>query len=106
MRVTVAHNKSREEAKRAVDGAVERLLTPDGAGPVKISNVQKSWDGSTLNFSLKAGMAMFSAPIRGWIEVTDTHVTIDADLPALLSKFVSEKKIEAGVQSRVRALLT
>ncbi len=106
MRVTVSHNKQKQEAVQAVDGAIERLLLPGGAGPVKLRNVQKRWDGDTLHFSFNATMAFFSSPIRGFVQVSDRDITIDADLPSMLTRFVPEQRIEDGVRQRVRGLLT
>jgi hypothetical protein len=106
MRVTVSHTKPKQDAIQAVDGAIERLLLPGGSGPVKLRDVQKRWDGDTLHFSFNASMAFFSSPIRGFAQVTDRDITIDVDLPPMLTKFISPERIEDGVRSRVRGLLT
>jgi hypothetical protein len=106
MRVTVAHNKTRAEAVKAVNDAADRIFRESLPGPLKITNPQKSWAGDQLNFSLTASLMGMTSPIKGFILVTDRDITIEADLPALLTMLFPEKKIEAEAEKRVRGLLT
>ena len=73
--------------------------------PVTIANPQKSWNGSVLTFSLTAKMGFLSNPISGTVEVTDSDVTVDADV-GMLSKLFSAEKLRATVETRIRGLLT
>jgi hypothetical protein len=74
--------------------------------PVKIVDQAKHWDGSTMHFSFTGKMGVFTAPLRGTVIVTDKDVTIEAELPALLKSFIPEKQLEAGLEQRVKGLLT
>jgi Putative polyhydroxyalkanoic acid system protein (PHA_gran_rgn) len=104
MRVTVSHNKSREEVVRAVDRSFDDLVGGISNLPLQIANEQRSWQGSTLFFSLMAKIGFLSSGIKGSIEVTDRDVTIDADL-GLLEKLLSAKAARATLEGRVRGLL-
>ena len=90
---------------RAVDSATDQVLRPIFSGPLKMSGVQKQWNGSTLNFSVSAGLGpAVQVPIRGSILVTERDITIDIDLPAFLENLLPDS-IRTGVQSAVRGLL-
>ena len=106
MRVTVSHNKSRQEAMRLVNETAEDLFRQMANGPIQIVEQQRSWNGSTMHFDVKARMAVFAATAVGTIEVTDREVIIDIDLPGILTKMVPEEKIRAGIQTHVRGFLT
>jgi hypothetical protein len=104
MRVTVSHNKGKEEAMRIVESATDQVLRPIFSGPIQMTGIQKRWDGSRLTFSLYAGMGPVRVPINGWILATDTDITIDCDLPALLEQLLP-KSIQSNVQTAIRGLL-
>jgi hypothetical protein len=106
MRITVPHNKTKAEAIKAVEDGANRALTAALPGPLRISNVQKAWTGDQLDFSLNASLMSASAPIKGSILVTDRDITIDADIPALLSMLIPEKKIEEAAARGIKGLLT
>ena len=101
MRVIVPHNKDVETAKREVERSIEKLMNVN-IPPLEITGLEKRWNDTTLSFSLIAGVGPLRSPIRGFAIVTDKHVTIDIDLPKLLTALVPEKTLE----SRVRGLLS
>lgn len=103
MRVTIAHNKPQAEVIKAVDRSIDDVLKGVAVGPVEVVNPQKSWDGSTMTFSLTAKMGFMNAPIRGTVLVTDKDVTIDADL-GFLEKLVTPKA-KTELETRVKGLL-
>ena len=106
MRITVPHNKTKAEAVKAVNDGANRALNASLPGPLRISNVQKSWTGDQLDFSLTAALMGAASPIKGYILVTDRDITIDADLPALLTMLLPEKKIEEAAAKGIKGLLT
>ena len=61
MRVTVSHDKGKEEAKRIVNDASDQILRPLLSGPLRMSDVRTQWNGSTLEFSLTASVG--GAPV-------------------------------------------
>jgi Putative polyhydroxyalkanoic acid system protein (PHA_gran_rgn) len=103
MRITVSHNRSKEEVMRSVDRSFDDLFQGIGL-PVRLVQEQKSWQGSTLTFSLTAKMGLLSTPIKGTVEVTDRDLTIDADL-GVLERMIPAKKAQDVITNHVRGLL-
>jgi hypothetical protein len=92
MRVTVSHNRSKEEVIRSVDRSFDDLFQGTGL-PVRLTQQQKNWQGSTLTFSISAKMGLLSTPIKGTVEVTERDLTIDADL-GILERMIPAKKAQ------------
>jgi len=90
MRVTVSHNRSKEEIIRSIDRSFDDLFQGIGL-PVKVIPQQKNCQGSTLTFALTAKMGLLSTPIKGTVEVTDHDLTIDADL-GILERMIPAQK--------------
>jgi len=103
MRISVSHNKPREEIIKAVDRSFTDLFQETDL-PLKIANPQKSWSGSTMNFSLTAKLGFLSTPIKGFVEVTDREVTVDADL-GVFERMIPQEKVRDLLSSKVRGLL-
>jgi Putative polyhydroxyalkanoic acid system protein (PHA_gran_rgn) len=104
MRVTLAHNRTKQEVIQSVDRSFDDLFqTPELQG-IKLKGVSKTWQGSTLTFGLTAKMGLFSTPIKGTIEVTDTDITIDADL-GMLERLIPANTARELLSARVRGLL-
>ena len=104
MRITVAHNKSKEEIVQTVDRSFEDLFKNVGSLPVKLIQERRSWQASTLTFALKASMGLISTPIKGTVDVTDHDITIDVDL-GLLEPMISADNARDMIGSRVKGLL-
>ena len=104
MRITVSHNRSKEEVVQSVDKSFNDLFQGIGGIPVNLVQEHKSWQGSTLTFALTAKMGLLSTPIKGTIEVTDRDITIDADL-GILERMIPAKKARELVSQHVRGLL-
>ncbi len=104
MRVTVSHNRPKEEIMRSVDRSFDDLFKGPGFAAIQIVNQHRSWTGSKLAFSFDAKTGFISTPIRGFVDVTDKDVTVDADL-GLLEKLFPAKQAQEVIASRVRGLL-
>jgi hypothetical protein len=104
VRVTISHYKSKEEVMRAVDRSFDDLFRGIGVIPLQLVNEQRSWNGSTLSFSFDAKLGIVSTPIKGFVEVTDKDLTIDADL-GLLERLIPAKQTRTALEGRVRGLL-
>jgi hypothetical protein len=105
MRITVSHTKSKEAVIQAVDRSFDSLFRGIGLIPLQFVEERRSWQGSTLTFSVSAKMGIVSTPIAGTIEVTDREVTIDADL-GLFERLISATKARESIRNRVQKLLT
>ena len=104
MRISVSHNRTKEEAVQTVDRTIDDLFKEAGALPVKLTVEHRSWQGSTMTFALTAKMGFMSTPIKGTVEVTDRDVIVDADL-GMLGRFVNEKTAQQLLGSRIKGLL-
>ena len=104
MRITVSHNKPKQEVIQAVDRSFDDLFRGSSIVPLQIVNEQRQWQGSTLVFSFAAKMGILSTPIKGFVEVTDRDVTIDADL-GFLERLLGGKQARTSIEDKVRGLL-
>lgn len=105
MRITVSHNKPKEEVRQAVDRSFDDLFKgPPGFLPIQMVNQHRTWNGDTLTFSFDAKAGIMSTPIKGFVEVTHKDVTIDADL-GLLERLFAAKQTKHIFESRVKGLL-
>lgn len=89
---------------RAVDRSFDDLFGNIGVMPVQLVEEKRSWQGSTLHFSLSAKMGPLSTPIKGFVEVTDRDLTIDADL-GLFERLIPASKVRETLTARARGLL-
>lgn len=103
MRITIAHNKPKQEVIDSIDRGFDDVFKMQGL-PLKIELEQKSWQGSTLTFALSAKMGFMNSPISGTIDVTDRDVTIDANL-GMFERFVSEDKVREVLGTKFKGLL-
>jgi len=105
MRVSVSHNGRKEEIIRSVERAFDDLFEGFGTVPIQIVNESRRWTGSRMEFSLSAKVGIVKTPIKGFVDVTDKVVTIDADL-GWLEKLFPAKQAQAVIEQRVKGLLT
>jgi hypothetical protein len=103
MRITIAHNKPKQEVVDSIDRGFDDVFRMEGL-PVKLVMEQKNWQGSTMTFALNAKIGFMSSPVKGTIDVTDRDVTIDADL-GMFERFVSEDKAREVLSTRFKGLL-
>jgi len=105
MRVTVSHNGRKEEIVRSVDRSFDDLFKGLGSVPIQIVNESRKWAGSRMNFSFDAKMGIVSTPIKGFVDVTDKDVTVEADL-GWLERLFPAKQAQAALEGRIKGLLT
>jgi hypothetical protein len=105
MRVTVSHNKPKEEIMRSMDRSFNDFFKGIGVVPIQVVNQTKSWSGSRMKFSFDAKVGIISTPIKGFVDVTDKDVTVDADL-GWLEKLFPAKQTREAIEGRVKGLLT
>ncbi len=105
MRVTISHNKTEQQVKDAVDHSMTQLFSGFGSGMLELTDVHREWHGNTMLFSMTAKMGFIKTPIKGSVDVHEKDVTIDVDL-GLLDKLIPQETVRAGIEGRVRGLLT
>ncbi|HEY1579729.1 MAG TPA: hypothetical protein VGF82_21895 [Terracidiphilus sp.] len=104
MRVTVSHNGRKEEIVRSLDRSFDDLFKGLGTVPIEIVNRSRKWTGSRMDFSFDAKMGIVSTPIKGFVDVTDKDVTVDADL-GWLERLFPAKQAQAALEGRIKGLL-
>jgi hypothetical protein len=105
MRVTISHKKPKAEVIKLVDQNVNDMLRGLATGPVQIADMERSWKGDVMSFAFKAKAGFFTVPIAGTIEVTDTEVIIDVDLPAFITNILPEEKLRTSLEGRIRGYI-
>ncbi len=85
IRVCVPHQLGRAEARHRIETGFSKLADqlPGGANVV-----DQRWDGDRLAFSITA----LAQTATGSVEVLDTTVTIDIELPGLLGQIAGAFK--------------
>jgi hypothetical protein len=105
MRVTVSHNRRKKEIVQSLDRSFDDLFKGLGTVPIQIANETRKWTGSRMDFSFNAKLGIVGAPIKGFVDVTDKDVTIDADL-GWLERLFPAKQAQAALEGRIKGLLT
>jgi hypothetical protein len=98
------HNVGKEEAIHKIDSFLDDLMRHEFPGGITIKEPFKSWSDEAMHFSFKARKGFIGATISGVIRVNDDSVTMDSDLPGLVTAFVSEDTIRNGINKQLDAL--
>jgi Putative polyhydroxyalkanoic acid system protein (PHA_gran_rgn) len=104
VRITVSHDRSTEEVKEAVDRSFDDVLKAILILPIHLIQMQRTWQGNTLTFSLVARKGVLSSPIKGTVEITDRDITFDIAL-GFLERLIPAAKARKVLTDRVRGLL-
>jgi len=104
VRITVSHDRSREEVKEAVDRSFDDMLKAILILPIQLIQMHRAWQGNTLTFSLVARKGLLSTPIKGTVEITDRDITFDIAL-GFLERLIPTAKARQVLTNRVRGLL-
>ncbi|MDR3457508.1 MAG: polyhydroxyalkanoic acid system family protein [Verrucomicrobiae bacterium] len=105
MHVEQKHNLGKVEAIRRIDAMMEEAMRKGPPAGVVVTDFSKTWSADTLRLSLTAKKGFFGVNIAAAAQVTDELVTVDADLPGLLTAFVSEEKIRGDLQKQIQQIL-
>jgi hypothetical protein len=104
LRITLSHDRPKEELKQAVDRSLDELLRGIVVLPVQLLDARKTWEGNQLVFSFVAKTGFLSTPIKGTIDISDRDVTIDVDL-GVWERLIPAAKVKEAVTERIRGLL-
>jgi len=104
VRITVSHDRSREEVKEAVDRSFDDMLKAILILPIQLIQMHRAWQGNKLTFSLVARKGLLSTPIKGTVEITDRDITFDIVL-GFLERLIPTAKAREALTNRVRGLL-
>jgi hypothetical protein len=106
MTIVIPHGTTVEKAMAVVDNSANGLFESTAGPHVQLVDKTRTWNGPTMDFSLSARVGFISVPISGTIMVDGINVTVNCQLPALVNQFIGEEKIRAGLDARIRAMLT
>lgn len=106
MTVIVPHRTTAEKAISNIDHSWDRLFEGIGGAPVQLTDEKKSWTGRTMSFSLTARVGFIAVPISGTVSVDEVNVTVQCELPGIVDKFIGEDKVRAGIEQKMRGLLS
>lgn len=104
MRITIVHNRNKQEVKDAVARSIEEVFTGLNVGPIVFTGRRKQWSGDTMTFSLTASMGFLKMPIQGTAIVTDRDVTLEVDT-GLLGKLIPEERAKSLIEGSMKLLL-
>lgn len=84
IKVDIPHKLGREAARARIAGGVGKLaeMVPGGG------TVDQRWDGDTLHFSVSA----MGQTVASRIDVLDSHIHAEVDLPPMLALFAGKVK--------------
>jgi hypothetical protein len=88
-----------------VDRSFDDLFKSFGTVPLKIVHVSRRWNGNRMDFFFDAKVGIVSTPIKGFVDVTDNELTVDADL-GWLERLFPAKQARGALEGRVKGLLT
>lgn len=96
-----SHNVGAQEAQRRLDEYVNELTSGTFPG-VTIDDVQKQWDGSRLETSFRAKKGFFSKRVTGSMQVEESSVNLEVEVPDLVFSFVPRQEVEGAVRQKLR----
>lgn len=105
MRVTITHDKPKQEVKDSVSRSIEEVFAGLNIGPIVFTDRRKQWSGDTMAFSLTAKMGFFKTPLKGSTTVTDRDVTLELNF-GLLGQLIPEEAAKNRIKNSMKGLLT
>jgi len=94
--VNVPHTLAQSEAKSRMERFAEMLETKFQD---KVSDLSQSWAGDTLTFGFKT----FGIKIGGTIDVNDSNLAVQGDIP--VTAMVFKGKIESDIREQLERLV-
>jgi hypothetical protein len=104
MRVTIAHNRTKQEVKDAVDQSIEQVFTGLNIGSIVFTDQRKQWSSDTMAFSLTAKIGFLKTPLKGSAVVTDRDVTLELDF-GLFGQLIPEEAAKDRIGRSLKGLL-
>lgn len=105
MRVHVSHDLGRRGARQRLAAFADGLARREWPGGADVSDIRQHWTGDRLDFSCVAARGFFSLTLRGWVDVADSEVILDADVPPMLASFVGEDRIREVLEAELTRVL-
>lgn len=102
MHVEVNHSLGKEEAIKRVDSSIDQAVSIPLPGGVAIQDLKKEWVGDVVEVSLRVTKMFFGATVTGKVEVRDTSMIIDVELPGMLAALMpSSDRVKEAITHRL-----
>jgi Putative polyhydroxyalkanoic acid system protein (PHA_gran_rgn) len=96
-----SHKVDKDEAIRRIDTFLDELMRSRLPAGVTIKDLSKTWTGDTMNFSFKPKKGFISlGAVSGIVHVSSNSIAMDAGVPPLITKFVSEQTISKVINKQ------
>ncbi len=105
MHIDIPHELEPEDAVARLDRYLEDLLTRSLPAGIVVRDVSRDWTDRTMHFAFTAKKGFLGASLDGSLEVQDDRVSIDADLPGLVTAFMDEGRIGDVVRRELGTVL-
>ncbi|OGY44487.1 MAG: hypothetical protein A3J62_04080 [Candidatus Buchananbacteria bacterium RIFCSPHIGHO2_02_FULL_38_8] len=92
MNLTLPHHTTQENAIKTIENKLNEVMNWEFP-KVEIIDPEKEWEDNLLRFSFVAQVMMIDLEFAGTVLVTDDEAILEADLPGMITTFVSEDKI-------------
>ena len=102
--VRESHGRGAVEARRRIDAYTGEVANSTFPG-VRIEDLERNWNGSTLETSFKASKGFFSKRITGSMQVEEASVTLEVEVPDLVFALVPRPQVESLVREKLREKL-
>jgi Putative polyhydroxyalkanoic acid system protein (PHA_gran_rgn) len=94
--ISIPHRLGRAEARRRLEAGIDQIVAPLGR---LVSIERRVWTDDRLDF----GMSLAGQTARGLVDVEDTHVRIELELPWFLAAIA--KRAKSAIDQHGRVLL-
>ena|SRR3989339_1763865 len=103
MKLTLSHQTTQAEAIKKIDDHLNGLLKQEYRG-ITVIDPYKEWDDNIMRFSFSVQKLIFTLDFSGTIIITDQEVIGEAEVPAMVSTFVSEDRIKEVIKKKFNEL--
>jgi hypothetical protein len=101
MHIEREHKVGKAEAVRKIDTLLDALTTQPLPAGVTIKDATHVWSADIMQFSFRAKKSFFGATISGVIQVGEDSLKLDADVPGIVTAFVSEEQIKGMINEQI-----
>lgn len=101
MHIERNHKVGQAEAIRRINQLLDDLVQREFPQGITVQNFTRNWSANVARFSFKAEKSFFGVTIAGVVRVDDELITLDLDLPGLVTTFVSEDEIRQVINQQL-----
>jgi len=103
MQITLFHHTTQKNAIGIIDGYLNDLMQQKFSGVV-IENQKKNWDEHIMRFSFTVKKMFLTLEFSGTLLVTNEEAVLEAEVPAIVTTFVSEDRIREEITKKFNRL--